>query len=143
MGGALTGAMKTLISKATEFANQRATFGNKIATYGTIQEKLARMAMAHYITESMAFLLSGMMDKGVEEYHLEAAISKVFASDSAWFVADEALQIYGGMGYMRSAGIEKYLRDIRIFRIFEGANEIMRLFVALAGNVNFIIATCD
>merc|ERR1712037_1027484 len=65
--------------------------------------------------------------------HLEAAISKVFASDSAWFVTDEAIQILGGMGYMKDCGIEKVMRDLRIFRIFEGTNDILRLFVALTG----------
>merc|ERR1712210_36334 len=63
----------------------------------------------------------------------EAAISKVFASDSAWFVTDEAIQILGGMGYMKDCGIEKVMRDLRIFRIFEGTNDILRLFIALTG----------
>ena len=64
---------------------------------------------------------------------MEAAISKVFASDGAWFVTDEAIQILGGMGYMKDCGIEKVMRDLRIFRIFEGTNDILRLFVALTG----------
>merc|ERR1711923_240919 len=66
-------------------------------------------------------------------YQLEAAISKVFASEAAWFVTDEAIQILGGMGYMKDCGIEKVMRDLRIFRIFEGTNDILRLFVALTG----------
>merc|ERR1711923_291706 len=66
-------------------------------------------------------------------YQLEAAISKVFASEAAWFVTDEAIQILGGMGYMRDCGLEKVMRDLRIFRIFEGTNDILRLFVALTG----------
>merc|ERR1739846_158856 len=73
------------------------------------------------------------MDAKYQDYHLEAAISKVFASDSAWFVTDEAIQILGGMGYMKDCGIEKVMRDLRIFRIFEGTNDILRLFVALTG----------
>ena len=64
---------------------------------------------------------------------MEAAISKVFASDSAWYVTDEAIQVMGGMGYMRASGLEKVMRDLRIFRIFEGTNDILRLFVALTG----------
>merc|ERR1712062_601007 len=55
------------------------------------------------------------------------------ASESAWFVTDEAIQILGGMGYMKDCGIEKVMRDLRIFRIFEGTNDILRLFVALTG----------
>ena len=73
------------------------------------------------------------MDKGYTDYQLEAAISKIYASEAAWFVVDEAIQILGGMGYMRETGLEKVLRDIRIFRIFEGTNDILRLFIALTG----------
>jgi very long chain acyl-CoA dehydrogenase len=73
------------------------------------------------------------MDLGSTDYHLEAAISKVFASESAWYVCDEAIQILGGMGFMTSTGLERVQRDLRIFRIFEGTNDILRLFVALTG----------
>merc|ERR1711922_88722 len=78
-------------------------------------------------------MVSGLMDQGFQDYQLEAAISKVFASEAAWFVTDEAIQILGGMGYMRDCGLEKVMRDLRIFRIFEGTNDILRLFVALTG----------
>jgi len=78
-------------------------------------------------------MVSGVMDSGASEYQLEAAISKVFASDNAWFVTDEAIQILAGNGYMKDYGIEKVMRDLRIFRIFEGTNDILRLFVALTG----------
>jgi len=116
-----------------EHATQRNQFGSKIDSYGAIQEKIARMSMAHYATESMAYMVSGIMDGGYSDYQLEAAISKVFASEAAWFVTDEAIQILGGMGYMKDCGIEKVMRDLRIFRIFEGTNDILRLFVALTG----------
>merc|ERR1712029_249785 len=118
---------------AVEHATQRKQFGSRIDSYGTIQEKIARMSMVHYATESMAYMVSGIMDSGAGDYQLEAAISKVFASDGAWFVTDEAIQILGGMGYMKDCGIEKVMRDLRIFRIFEGTNDILRLFVALTG----------
>ncbi|KAF7408451.1 hypothetical protein HZH66_002988 [Vespula vulgaris] len=88
--------------------------------YGSIQEKLARMTMLQYVTESLAYMISGNMDKGSQDYHLEAAIGKCFASESAWWVCDEAIQIHGGMGYMKDTGLERILRDLRIFRIFEG-----------------------
>ncbi|CAG2114175.1 unnamed protein product [Medioppia subpectinata] len=133
MGGTLAGSMRTCIAKATEHANTRTQFGDKLSTFGDIQEKIARMSLKHYVTESMTYMLSGMMDMGYGDYQLEAAVSKVYSSDAAWYVCDEAIQILGGMGYMRETGLEKVLRDLRIFRIFEGTNDIMRLFVALTG----------
>ncbi|KAH6940377.1 hypothetical protein HPB50_027108 [Hyalomma asiaticum] len=72
----------------------------------------------------------------------EAASTKVTASECAWYVTDEAIQIHGGMGFMRDGGLERCLRDLRIFRIFEGANDILRLFVALQGQTTSG-ACCD
>merc|ERR1719187_1311764 len=73
------------------------------------------------------------MDNGVQDIQMEAAIGKLFASEAVWYVCDESIQILGGMGFMKSAGLERVLRDARIFRIFEGTNDILRLFVALTG----------
>merc|ERR1719461_1168000 len=133
MAAALSGTMRAGITKAVEHATRRHQFGSRIDSYGAIQEKIARMTMAHYATESMAYMVSGVMDSGASDYQLEAAISKVFASENAWFVTDEAIQILAGNGYMKDCGIEKVMRDLRIFRIFEGTNDILRLFVALTG----------
>ncbi|XP_076621534.1 acyl-CoA dehydrogenase very long chain isoform X2 [Colletes latitarsis] len=133
MVSALSGTMRFCIKKAVEHATQRVQFGRTIDNYGSIQEKLGRMAMLQYITESLAYTICGNMDAGSQDYHLEAAISKCFASESAWWVCDEAIQILGGMGYMKETGLERILRDLRIFKIFEGTNDILRLFVALTG----------
>ncbi|XP_077204052.1 very long-chain specific acyl-CoA dehydrogenase, mitochondrial-like isoform X4 [Paroedura picta] len=133
MASALAGTMRGVIHKAVEHAANRKQFGRAISSYGAIQEKLARMAMLLYVTEAMAYVLSANMDASVPDYKLEAAISKVFASEAAWSVTDEALQVLGGMGYMQETGVERVLRDLRIFRIFEGTNDILRLFVALSG----------
>ncbi|GAB0098800.1 very long-chain specific acyl-CoA dehydrogenase, mitochondrial [Sergentomyia squamirostris] len=133
MSGTLAGTMRACIEKATEHATQRVQFGQKISEYKGVQEKLARMSMLQYAAQSMAYMISGNMDSGSVDYHLEAAISKVFASEAAWNVCDESIQILGGMGYMKAAGLERVMRDLRIFRIFEGTNDILRLFVALTG----------
>ena len=77
MAAALSGTQRHCIKKATEFAKQRVQFGQTIDNYGAIQEKIARMAILQYITESLAYMISGNMDKGSDDYHLEAAISKV------------------------------------------------------------------
>lgn len=133
MAMTLAGTMRRCIQKATEHATQRTQFGKKLDTYGGIQEKIAKMATHHYATQSMGYMISGNMDKGSTDYHLEAAISKIFSSESAWYVCDESIQILGGMGFMTDAGLERIQRDLRIFRIFEGTNDILRLFVALTG----------
>nr|XP_014716974.1 very long-chain specific acyl-CoA dehydrogenase, mitochondrial isoform X1 [Equus asinus] len=116
-----------------DHAANRTQFGEKIHNFGIIQEKLARMAMLQYVTESMAYMVSANMDQGSTDFQIEAAISKIFGSEAAWQVTDECIQIMGGMGFMKEAGVERVLRDLRIFRIFEGTNDILRLFVALQG----------
>uniref|UniRef100_T2MFX1 Very long-chain specific acyl-CoA dehydrogenase, mitochondrial n=1 Tax=Hydra vulgaris TaxID=6087 RepID=T2MFX1_HYDVU len=133
MAAALSGTQRSLISQAVTFAANRTQFGQKIIDYGVIQEKLARMAVRQYVTESMAYMVCGIMDNGFTDFQLEAAISKIYASESAWEVADETIQILGGMGYMKGSGTERVMRDLRIFRIFEGTNDILRLFVTLTG----------
>uniref|UniRef100_A0A672K0Z0 Very long-chain specific acyl-CoA dehydrogenase, mitochondrial n=1 Tax=Sinocyclocheilus grahami TaxID=75366 RepID=A0A672K0Z0_SINGR len=126
MAAALSGTMKGVIAKAVDHAANRTQFGNKIHNYGAIQEKMARMAMLQYVTESMAYMVSGNMDSGATEFQIEAAISKIFASVSSLY----------NMLLMQDAGVERVLRDLRIFRIFEGTNDILRLFVALNGFQN-------
>jgi len=77
MSAALSGTMRYCINKAVNHATQRVQFGRTLDNYGTIQEKLGRMSMLHYVTESLAYMISGNMDNGSQDYHLEAAISKV------------------------------------------------------------------
>ncbi|KAM9209681.1 very long-chain specific acyl-CoA dehydrogenase, mitochondrial isoform 1-T1 [Dugong dugon] len=133
MAAALAGTMKAIIAKAVNHATNRTQFGEKIHNFGVIQEKLARMAVLQYVTESMAYMVSANMDQGSKDFQIEAAISKIFSSEAAWKVTDECIQVMGGMGFMKEAGVERVLRDLRIFRIFEGTSDILRLFVALQG----------
>ncbi|KAF6297921.1 acyl-CoA dehydrogenase very long chain [Rhinolophus ferrumequinum] len=125
------GPIKASVSKVSCSLARRNR--EKIHNFGVIQEKLARMAMLQYVTESMAYMVSANMDQGSTDFQLEAAISKIFGSEAAWKVTDECIQIMGGMGFMKEPGVERVLRDLRIFRIFEGTNDILRLFVALQG----------
>jgi acyl-CoA dehydrogenase family protein 9 len=83
--------------------------------------------------ESMTYLTCGMVDEGVPDYSLESAICKVSGTEFLWYAANRALQLKGGAGYMRDEPYEKVLRDIRIFPIFEGANDVLRAFIALTG----------
>ncbi|XP_062994711.1 very long-chain specific acyl-CoA dehydrogenase, mitochondrial [Elgaria multicarinata webbii] len=136
MAAAMAGTMRGVIGKAVDYAANRTQFGDKIHNFGAIQEKLARMAVLQYVTESMAYMISANMDQGASDFQIEAAISKIFGSEAAWTVTDECIQLMGGMGFMKDAGVERVLRDLRVFRIFEGTNDILRLFVALNGFQN-------
>ncbi|XP_058123772.1 very long-chain specific acyl-CoA dehydrogenase, mitochondrial-like [Anopheles ziemanni] len=133
LGAMLSGTMKTCIEKATEHVTSRVQFKRKLIEFENVQEKLAMMATHHYVAQSLTYMVAGNMDKGSVDFHLEAAVSKVFCTEAAWYVCDEAIQLLGGNGFMKSSGLERFLRDMRIFRIFEGANDVLRMFIALTG----------
>lgn len=131
LGGGSVGGMKRLIELSVRQAHDRIQFGRPIASFATIRQKIGQMAIDCYAAESVVNLVAGLVDRGYEELAVESAISKVLASEALWRTADEALQIAGGAGYMRELPYERALRDARINRIFEGTNEILRLFIAL------------
>jgi len=131
LGGGSVGGMKRLIELATRQANERKTFGQPIASYGLIKEKVGRMVVDCYTAEATVTMVGGLIDAGYHDYAVEAAISKVYATECLSRSADEALQIAGGNGFMRDYPYERIVRDSRINRIFEGTNEILRLFIAL------------
>jgi acyl-CoA dehydrogenase family protein 9 len=133
LGGGAVGAMKEVIGLAAVHARERKQFGRAIAEYELIQHKLGQMAMDCYAAESVVNLVAHLIDRQTQDFAVEAAISKVFASEALWRVADEALQVAGGLGYMRELPYERVVRDARINRIFEGTNEVLRLFIALTG----------
>jgi acyl-CoA dehydrogenase family member 9 len=131
LGGGTVGAMKHVIGLAAQHARDRKQFGKPIAEFGLVKQKLGRMMVDCYAAESVVNLVAHMIDSKSQDYAVEAAISKVFASEALWRVSDEALQIAAGLGYMRELPYERVVRDARIMRIFEGTNEILRLFIAL------------
>ena len=131
LGGGCVGGMKRLIALATKQAKERKQFGRPIAEFGLVKQKLGEMVVDAYATESVVGMVAGLIDQGYQDYAVEAAISKVFATEALWRTSDEALQVAGGNGYMREYPYERAMRDARINRIFEGTNEILRLFIAL------------
>lgn len=131
LGGGCVGGMKRIIELSTRQAKERVQFGKPISDYGLIKQKIGHMIVECYATESLVSMVAGLVDQGYEDYAVEAAISKVFATECLWRTADEGLQIAGGNGFSCEFPYERILRDSRVNRIFEGTNEILRLFIAL------------
>ncbi|XP_059185279.1 complex I assembly factor ACAD9, mitochondrial [Centropristis striata] len=134
MGSSSAGMIKKLIAMTAEYAATRKQFNKTLADFEMIQEKFALMALNAYVMESMAYLTAGIMDRpGLPDCSLEAAMVKVFSSEGGWLCVSEALQILGGLGYTKDYPYERYVRDCRILPIFEGTNEILRMYIALTG----------
>src|SRR3954453_19901151 len=133
LGSGAVGGQRRLLQAAIAHATERKQFGRPIASFGKIKEKLGRMATNLYVSEALCYFVSSIIDRGGQDYSVEGAASKVFNSEALWTAADEALQIAGGMGYMREQPYELAVRDARINRIFEGTNEILRLYIGLTG----------
>jgi acyl-CoA dehydrogenase family protein 9 len=131
LGGGCVGGMKRMVELAAKQAKGRVQFGKPISDFGLIKQKVGHMVVETYASEAVVDMVAGLVDQGYEDYAVEAAISKVFATEALWRTTDEALQVAGGNGYMREFPYERALRDCRIFRIWEGTNEILRLFIAL------------
>ena len=133
LGGGAVGAMKTLIGLATQQACARKQFASAIGEFGLVREKISQMTLDCFAAESVVWMVAHYIDSGVGDYSVEAAMSKVFASEALQRSAYEALQIAAGSGFMRDAPYEQISRDGRILTIFEGTNEVLRLYIALSG----------
>src|SRR2546422_2464146 len=133
LGAGAVGGQRRLLELAVAHGTERKQFGRPLVTFGKIKEKLGRMATNLYVSESLCYIVSSSIDRGAVDYSVEGAATKVFNSEAVWSATDEALQIAGGMGYMREQPYEQAMRDTRINRIFQGTNEILRQYIGLTG----------
>jgi len=138
-----TGGARPAIAESVTYALARRQFGQPIASFGAIRDKLAEMTIRLYAAESMLYRVTGLVDQGIdatagdeaavaavfEEFALEASLVKVAASEMLDYVVDENVQIHGGNGFVRDYPAERRYRDARVNRIFEGTNEINRLLM--------------
>jgi acyl-CoA dehydrogenase family protein 9 len=127
------GGVKQCLRLATDWARRREQFGQPLVSYESIQGKLADLAADAFTAESVAYFTTGLNDRGDVDYALESAAAKVWNSDALDRAVDEVVQIAGGRGFVKGYPYERMYRDARITRIFEGTNEVLRLFVGLSG----------
>ncbi|MBV9707236.1 MAG: acyl-CoA dehydrogenase family protein [Chloroflexi bacterium] len=144
LGAGNAGAARAALGLAAKYTTERRAFGKLLHEFGMIKEKLARMAAEIYAAESEVLRTAANISyaqqstvgdtetifKAIEDYAIESSIAKVHGSETLAYAVDEGVQIFGGYGFMQEYPIEKAYRDARIQRIFEGTNEINRLFAA-------------
>ena len=134
IGARCAGAMERLLSLAVEWATGRVQFGERIYDFQGVSfplaDSAADAAAARLLTREAAALADAGADAKV--VHAKASLAKLFASEAAWRCADRVVQVFGGRGYMREFPAERYLRELRVDRIWEGTSEIQRLIVARA-----------
>ncbi|HEV2167151.1 MAG TPA: acyl-CoA dehydrogenase family protein [Thermoplasmata archaeon] len=129
IGALATGIAQAALDHAAAYSLKRQTFGKPISEHQAIQIKLANMAMELHAARLLTWQSAWTIDHG-ERGSLESSMAKCFASDASMRIADEAIQIFGGYGYMKDYPVEKLLRDAKLAQIYEGSNEIQRIVIA-------------
>jgi acyl-CoA dehydrogenase len=129
ISGVCVGVAERLIDESVRYAREREQFGQKIAEFQLIQGMLADCQTETYAAKCMVMDAARKRDRG-ESITMEAACTKYFASEMVGRVADKAVQIFGGAGYVADYGIERFYRDVRIFRLYEGTSQIQQIVIA-------------
>jgi acyl-CoA dehydrogenase len=129
ISGVCVGVAERLIEESVNYAREREQFGQKIAEFQLIQGMLADCKTEAYAARCMVMDAARKRDSG-QSITMEAACTKYFASEMVGRVADKAVQIFGGAGYVADYGIERFYRDVRIFRLYEGTSQIQQIVIA-------------
>jgi alkylation response protein AidB-like acyl-CoA dehydrogenase len=130
LGAQALGLAQGALEAAVDYARQRIQFGHPIISLQAVQMMLADMAMQVEAARALVYAAARTIDSGAKDFTQESAMSKVFASDTAMRVTTDAMQVFGGVGYMRDYPIEKMFRDAKITQIYEGANQVLRTEIA-------------
>jgi hypothetical protein len=132
-GASCTGAAKFCVQQAVEHANRRVQFGETLGSFELVKEKIAYMAAGAFAMESVTYQTAALIDSGEGDYMIETAMLKVFSTEVLWRIINDTFQIHGGLAYFTDQPFERMLRDARINTIGEGANDVLRAFIALVG----------
>ena len=130
IGAQALGLAQGALEAALDYAKQRIQFGHPIISIQAIQHMLANMAMEIEAARALVYASARTIDSGAKHFNMESAMAKVFASDVAMKVTTDAVQIFGGVGYMRDYPVEKMMRDAKITQIYEGTNQVLRNVIA-------------
>ncbi|MBM3993956.1 MAG: acyl-CoA dehydrogenase [Planctomycetes bacterium] len=132
-GASCGGVARTCIKAAVEHANRRVQFKEPIGEFELVKKKIAFMAANAFAMEATTCQCAAFIDRGFEDYMLETAMLKVWSTEALWTIVNDTLQIYGGQGYFTADPLERMMRDARINMIGEGANEVLKAFIAVVG----------
>jgi alkylation response protein AidB-like acyl-CoA dehydrogenase len=132
IGACSLGGAESALDKALRYVNERRAFGRRLSEFQALQFKLADMATELEAARTLLWRAAAALDAKEPDATQLCAMAKRFATDAGFYVANEALQLHGGYGYLADYGIEKIVRDLRVHQILEGTNEIMRVIIARA-----------
>ncbi len=132
-GACCTGAAKFALERMVHRANTRRQFGKTLGEFELVKRKIADAAADTYAMESATYHTAALIDSGAEDYMIETAMLKVFASDQLWRIVNDCLQVWGGAGFFTDQPFERMMRDARLNMIGEGANDVLRCFIAAVG----------
>jgi len=125
------GVAQGALEAAIDYARKRIQFGHPIISFQAVQHMLANMAIDVEAARALVYAVARTVDSGAKNFSKESAMAKVFASDVAMRVTTDAVQIFGGVGYMRDYPVEKMMRDAKIMQIYEGTNQVLRNVIAI------------